>query len=70
MKISENLREIRLQDILTQIIQDEPETETWINQAYAEQDIDREIWNLSDIKARGDGGIPGDAYKATRQWEI
>ena len=70
MKISENVREIRQRDSLTHIIQEEPETETWINQAYTEQDVDREIRNLSDRKAHGNDGIPGDAHKETRQWEI
>ena len=36
-----NLYEIRKQAGLTQIMKEEPEIETWLNQDYKEQDIDR-----------------------------
>ena len=41
-----------------------------MHQDYKEQDIDRGIRNLERRKAPGNDGIPGEAYKATRQWEI
>ena len=49
---------------------EEPEIETWRNQVYEEQDIDRELRNLANRKAHGNGGIPGESYEATRQWAI
>ena len=48
---------------------EEPEIETWRNQVYEEQDIDRELRNLANRKAHGNDGIPGEAYRETRQWE-
>ena len=68
MQIGEGIQLIRQQEALAKIIQEEPETETWRNQEYDEQDIGREIRNLSGRKAHGSDGIPGDAYKATRKW--
>ena len=65
-----SLREIRQQAGLTQIMKGGPGTETWLNQDYTEQDIHREIRNLASRKSHGNDGIPGEAYKATRQWEI
>ena len=65
-----NLYEIRKQAGLTQIMREEPESETWLNQDYKEQDIDRELGNLANRKAHGNGGVPGEAYKETRQWAI
>ena len=62
------LHGIRQKASLTQITKEEPEAETWISQEYAEQDIGREIRNLPRRKAHGNDGIPGEAYKATRQW--
>ena len=53
MEISANLGEIPRQDSITQIKQEEPETETLLNQSYTEKDIDREIRNLADRKAHG-----------------
>ena len=64
-----NLYEIRRQAELTQIAKEEPGIETWINQDYEEQDINRELWNLANRKAHGNDGIPGEAYRETRQWE-
>merc|ERR1712112_393396 len=52
------------------IIQEEQDTEIWRNQEYDEQDIGRELRNLSNRKAHGSDGIPGEAYKATRVWAI
>ena len=70
VKVSPNLQEIRQQASTTQVIKEEPETETWLNQEHAELDIDREIRNLSSRKARGGDGIPGATYKETRQRAI
>ena len=66
----ENLREIRKQAELTQIMKEGPEIETWINQDYKEQDIDRALGNHTNRKAHGNDGIPGESPNATRQWEI
>ena len=63
-------RQIRRKSSLTQITKDEPDTEPWLNQDYADQAIDREIRNLSRRKALGNDGIPGESYTATRQWAI
>ena len=52
------------------IITEEPETETWRNQEYAERDIDGELRNLTNRKAHGSDGIPVEAYKATSKWTI
>ena len=51
-------------------MKEEPEIETWHRQDYKEQDIDRTLGNLSNRKAHGGDGIPGEAYKETRQWEV
>ena len=32
------------------------------------RDIDVELGNLSNRKAHGNDGIPGEEYKATRKW--
>ena len=48
MRIQTNLRAIREQEKLTHVIQEEPETDAWLNQAYKERDIDREIGNISN----------------------
>ena len=66
----ENLYEIRQQAGLTRITKEEPEIETWLNQDYKAQEIDREIRNLDSRKAHANDGIPGEAYQATRQWAI
>ena len=70
METIENLYDIRQQPGLTRIMREGPEKETWINQDYKEKDIDREIRHLERRKAHGNGGIPGEAYEATRKWEI
>ena len=70
MKIDEDIRLIRQQAALTKIIQEEPDTETWLNREYDEQDIGRELRNLANRKAHGGDGIPGEAYKAARTWAI
>ena len=59
--IPESLIEIRHRASLTRIIAEEPDTETWINQAYAEQDIGVEIRNLANRGSHGNDGIPGEA---------
>ena len=48
----------------------QPEIETWLNQDYTEQDIYIELRNLALNKSHGNDGIPGEAYKATREWAI
>ena len=68
--ISPNLQEIRQHASLTQVIKEEQETETWMRHAYTELDTGREIWNMAKRKANGGDGIPGEDYKATRQWAI
>ena len=67
MAISPNLQEIRQRASSAQIVKEEPGTETWMNQSDTEHDIDREIRKLSDRKAHGDDGIPGEEYKETGQ---
>ena len=61
---------MRKQAGLTQIMKEEPGIETWLNQDYKEQDIDRALGNLENRKAHDEDGIPGETYKATRQWAI
>ena len=57
MRTDEDLQLARQQEAIAKTIQEEPETETWINQEYGEQDIDRELRNLENQKAHGsDGG--------------
>ena len=70
VRIDEDLQLIRQKAALTKIIQEEHDTETWINQEYDEQDIDRELRNQANRKAHGSAGIPGEAYKATRTLAI
>ena len=70
MQVTEDLQTIRKQAELTKIIQEEPDTETWIDQEYAERDIGPELRNLTNGKANGSDGIPGEAYKETREWAI
>ena len=69
MKPPGNLYGIRKQEGLTQIMK-EPEIETWLNQDYKEQYFGKELRNLASRKAHENDGIPGEAYKATRQWAI
>ena len=45
-----NLYGIRKHAELTRIAKREPEIETWLNQDYKEQDIDRELGNLAHRK--------------------
>ena len=59
---SQNIQIIRQQAMLTEIITEEPETEPWHNQEYAEQDIDRELRNMAYRKERGIDGVPGESY--------
>ena len=70
MHIDEDMQLIRQQAALTKIIQEEPDTETWRNQEYDEQDIGRELRNLENRKAHGSAGIKGEAYIATRAWAL
>ena len=70
MCISANLAEIRLSESPTKIIADEPVAETWANRSYTEQDFDIDTRVLSNRKAHGNDRIPGEEYKATRQWAI
>ena len=58
IKPPDNLHDVRKQAGLTQITKEAPEIETWTNQDYKEQDIDRELWNLANITAHGNDGIP------------
>ena len=44
--------------IPTTIIEEEQGAKAWHNQEYAEQDIDIELRNMSNGKARGGDGIP------------
>ena len=55
---------------LTRIMSSKLEIETWMDQEYDEQDIGSEIRNLALKKAHGNDGIPGEAYKSTRNWDI
>ena len=48
VKISENAWEIRQQTSPTHIIQEEPETETWLIQEYTEKDIERPLRNVDN----------------------
>ena len=68
--ISPNIQEIRQRASLAQVIKEEPETGTWMNQAYTELDIDREIRNLANRKAHGGDGIPGELCEETWRWAI
>ena len=70
VNVSPNLQEIRQKASMAQVIKEEPGTETWMNQAYTELDIGREIRNMASRKSHGNEGIPGAAYKETRQWVI
>ena len=66
----ENLQIATQQAMLTNIITEEPETETWPNQEYAEQAIGRELRNTAKRKEHGSDGIPGEEYEAERKWTI
>ena len=70
MGIPGNHIEIRQRECLTKSIDEEPDTETWLNQDRTEQDIDVDIRNSANRKAHGNDGIHGVEYKANRQWEI
>ena len=61
MQVEEDLQTIRQHAAPTKRMQDEPETETWINQEYAE------VRNLENREAHGCEGIPGEAYKSTKK---
>ena len=63
MHIDEDIQLIRQKAALSKIIHEEPDPETWPSQEYGEQDIGREPRNLSNRKAHGSVGIPGEAYK-------
>ena len=65
-----DLHRIREKSALMKITREQPEIETWLNQDYAEQDIDIELRNLALDKSHGNDGIPGEAYEATREWAI
>lgn len=65
-----DIKEIRGNADLTKIMNDKPEIESWLNQEYSEQDIETELRNLALKKAHGNDGIPGEAYKATREWAV
>ena len=58
MHMGEDIQSIRRQAGLAKISQEDPETETWPNQEYDEQDIGRELRNLANRKAHGIDGIP------------
>ena len=51
-------------------MKNKPEIEAWVNREYTEQDIETEIKNLALKKAHGNDGIPGEAYKATKEWAV
>ena len=70
MNVSPNLHGIPQQANLAQVIEEEHEAETWANQEFTELDIGREIRKLPNRKAHGNDGIPGESYKATRQWAV
>ena len=70
MYIDEDLQLIRKKEAMAKIIQEEADTETWLSKEYDEQDIDRELRHLENRKEHGNGEMPGEAYKATRTWEI
>ena len=63
MQIIDSPTEIRQQARITRITADEPDTETWLNQAYAEQDSGAGIRNLANRKLHGNDGIPGGHIK-------
>ena len=50
MQVKEDLQAALQQAALTKIIQEEHETETWLNREYAEQDIGRELRNIAKRK--------------------
>ena len=64
--VGDDIQLIRQQDAIAKIIQEEPETETWLNQEYDEQGIGRELRNLESRKSHGGDVIPGEEYKAPR----
>ena len=68
LKAPKNLQTIRGNAKLTKITKNKPEIEAWMNREYTEQDIETEIKNLALKKAHGNDGIPGEAYRATREW--
>ena len=51
LRVPEILTDIRQHSSLTKIIAEDPEIDTWLNQAYTDQDIDVEIRNLANRKA-------------------
>ena len=65
IQVPENLQIARQQATHTKIITEEPETDTWLNQEYADQDIGRELRNMANRKAHGRDDIPGEVYKAS-----
>merc|ERR1712112_474262 len=69
-KASHGLQHIRENSALMKITKGQPGIEEWLNQTYAETDIETEIKNLALKKAHGNGGIPGESYKATMTWAI
>ena len=70
MRSPGNLTTDRKQSNVAKIIAEEQDNATWINQEYAEQDVDIGTRNLANRKSHGDDGIPGEEYKATRKLEI
>ena len=70
MKPPGKLYKIRKQAEPTQIMKEGHGIETWLNQDYKAKGINRELRNLSHRKSHGNDGIPGEAYKTTRQWAI
>ena len=67
---SANLQEIRKHSMLTQMMENRPEIETWLNQDYTEQNIDVVLRNLALRKSHGNDGVPGEEYKSTAMWAI
>ena len=70
MLVPGNLEIARKRERPAKIIEEEPDTETLINQEYDEQDIDISIRYMAYRKGQWNDGIPEEENEETRTWAI
>ena len=65
---TQDLKLIRENAELTKLLKEYPYIQPWIEEDYTNTDIRKAIVKLKNQKSHGSDGIPGEVYKAIKQW--
>ena len=70
INVHTGLQYIRTNSLLRQAIKNQPTLHEMLTRKYTRQEIDKAICQVKNRKSNGTDGIPGEAYKALKDWIV